>query len=341
MPPLSPDARPPGRLARRAALGLLALPALPARARAQGGAARASWPDRPLRFLQGFGAGGTTDIVARLIAPSLAAALGQPVVVENRPGAGGTMAAETLARARDGHTIMLINNGYAVSAALYRRLPYDPLADVEPVAMVASVGLVLLAGTGPEAPRDMADLARRARAAPDRLHVATVGVGSTQHFVAEAIQAAAGLRLTHVPYRGTPAALVALRNGEVELVVEPASSVLGQVRGGEARAITITSRERSPLLPEVPTVAELLGDPGFDIQTWYAIAVPAGTPPEVVARLADATAAALADPALRERLAALGLAPRPPVPPAAVREAVHAEIARWAGVFERAGIERQ
>ena len=159
---------------------------------------------------------------------------------------------------------------------LYRRLPYDPLADVEPVAMVASVGLVLLAGPGPEAPRDMAELKRRAKAAPDRLNVATVGVGSTQHFVAEAIQSAAGIGLTHVPYRGTPAALVGLRNRELELVVEPASSVIGQIRGGEARALAITSRERSPLLPEVPTVAELLGAPDFDIQTWYRHAAPAG-----------------------------------------------------------------
>ena len=279
--------------------------------------------------------------MARLIAPSLAATLGQPVVVENRPGAGGTLAAETLARARDGHTIMLINNGYAVSAALYRRLPYDPLADVEPVAMVASVGLVLLAGPGPEAPRDMAELTRRAKAAPDRLNVATVGVGSTQHFVAEAIQSAAGIGLTHVPYRGTPAALVGLRNRELELVVEPASSVIGQIRGGEAKALAITSRERSPLLPEVPTVAELLGAPDFDIQTWYAIAVPSGTPPETVARLTEASAAALADPALRARLGELGLVPRPAAPPATVKAAVHAEIGRWTGVIQRTGMERQ
>ncbi|MBP0445531.1 tripartite tricarboxylate transporter substrate binding protein [Roseomonas sp. SSH11] len=324
-------------VARRAALGLLALPALlPAR-----GLAQPRWPDRPIRFLQGFGAGGTTDIVARLIAPSLAAHLGQPVVMENRPGAGGTLAAEGLARARDGHTMMLINNGYAVSAALYRRLPYDPLADVEPVAMVASVGLVLLAGGGAEAPRDMAELVRRAKASPGALNLATVGVGSTQHFVAEAIQAAAGIRLTHVPYRGTPAALVALRNGEVELVVEPASSVLGQIRGGEARPLAITSRDRSPLLPDVPTVAELLGAPDFDIQTWYAIALPAGTPPDVVARVTEAAERTLADPALRARLGELGLAPRATIPPDAVKAAVHAEITRWAGVIQRTGMERQ
>ena len=186
----------------------------------------------------------------------------------------------------------------------------------------------------------MADLLRRARAAPEALHVATVGVGSTQHFVAEAIQAAAGIRLVHVPYRGTPAALVALRNGEVELVVEPASSVLGQIRGGEARAIAITSRERSPLLPEVPTVAALLGAPDFDIQTWYAIAVPGGTPAANVARLTEATGTVLADPVLRARLGELGLAPREAMPPAMVRAGVHAEIGRWARVIEAARIER-
>jgi len=328
-------------LPRRTALGLLALPTLLPALLPAGTARAAAWPDRPVRFLQGFAAGGTTDIVARIIAPPMSALLGQPVTVENRPGAGGTLAAESLARARDGHTIMLINNGYAVSAALYRRLPYDPLADVEPVANVASVGLVLLAGTGPDAPRDMADLVRRARAAPEKMNVATVGVGSTQHFVAEAIQAAAGISLTHIPYRGTPAALVGLRNAEVELVVEPASSVIGQIRGGEARALAITSRERSPLLPEVPTVAELLNAPDFDIQTWYAIAVPAGTPPEAVARITAAAGTVLSDPATRTRLGELGLAPRPPAPPAAVKAAVHAEIDRWAGVIQRTGMERQ
>lgn len=153
----------PAMLSRRALLaagtGLVAAPALLTPALAQG-----RWPDRPVRFLQGFAAGGTTDIVARLTAPSMAAAFGQPVVVENRSGAGGTLAAEALARSNDGHTLMLLNNGFAVSAALYRRLPYDPRADIEPIAMVASIGLVLLAGTGPDAPADMADLVRRAKA---------------------------------------------------------------------------------------------------------------------------------------------------------------------------------
>ncbi|MBU8540355.1 tripartite tricarboxylate transporter substrate binding protein [Falsiroseomonas tokyonensis] len=321
------------KIGRRGALALPAL-LLPLAARAQ-----AAWPDRPVRFIQGFGAGGTTDIVARLLAPSMSAAWGQPVVVENRPGAGGTLAANTLARANDGHTLMLLNNGFAVSAALYRTLPYDPRADIEPVAMVASTGLVILAG--PNGPKDMAELVAQAKARPDAINFATVGVGSTQHFVAEAVQGAGGFRMTHVPYRGTPAAIVALRNGEVQVVAETASAVLGQIRGGEVRALAITSGQRSPLLPEVPTVAESLGQPGFDIVTWYAIGVPAGTPPAVVQRITAMAQAMHGNAELQARLGALGLTPRAPGTPAETRAAVHAEMARWAEVVERTNMERQ
>ena len=330
------------KLARRTLLGAAALaPFAAAPASAQ---PRRTWPERPIRFLQGFAAGGATDIIARMLAPAMAAEFGQPVVVENRPGAGGTLAAEALARApKDGHTLMLINNGFAVSAAMYRRLPYDPVADVEPVSMVCSVGLVLLAGPAgtTDAIADFADLVRRARAQPERLNVATVGVGSTQHLVAEATQAAGGFRLTHVPYRGTPAALVALRNAEVQVVVEPISAVLGQIRDGGARALAVTSRERSPLLPEVPTVAELLGQPDFDIQTWYAVAAPAGTPGDVIARIDEVTRQVTGTPEMRARLAELGFAPLSLASPADVRAMVHGEIARWTRTVQQARIEQQ
>jgi tripartite-type tricarboxylate transporter receptor subunit TctC len=321
-------------ISRRQALVLGAAAGLPAGAAAQ---PRPAWPDRPLRFLQGFAAGGTTDILARLIAPHMAAALGQPVIVENRPGAGGTLAAEALARAGDGHTLMLLNNGFAVSAALYRRLPYDPRAEIEPVAMVASIGLVLLAG--PDGPRDLPDLVRQARARPEALNVATVGAGSTQHFVAEAVQAAGGFRLTHVPYRGTPAAVIALRNGEVQVVAETASAVLGQLRSGEVRALAITSPRRSPLLPEVPTVAEALGTE-FDVETWYAIGAPARMPAFVTERITEVARAMHGNAELRARLADLGLSPREPGTPTETRAAVHAEIARWSEVIERTRMER-
>jgi tripartite-type tricarboxylate transporter receptor subunit TctC len=322
-------------ISRRHALVLGATTALPGAAIAQ---PRPAWPDRPVRFLQGFAAGGTTDILARLLAPHMAAAFGQPVIVENRPGAGGTLAAEALARAGDGHTLMLLNNGFAVSAALYRRLPYDPRAEIEPVAMVASIGLVLLAGS--DGPRDLPELVRQARARPEALNVATVGAGSTQHFVAEAVQAAGGFRLTHVPYRGTPAAIIALRNGEVQVVAETASAVLGQLRSGEVRALAITSPRRSPLLPEVPTVAEALGTE-FDVETWYAIGAPARLPAFVTDRIAGVARAMHDNAELRARLADLGLSPREPGTPAATRAAVHAEIARWAEVIDRTRMERQ
>jgi tripartite-type tricarboxylate transporter receptor subunit TctC len=327
-------------LRRRALLGAAALAPLAGR----GAAAQAGWPDRPIRLILGFGAGGTTDIVARLLAPAMATEFGQPVVVENRPGAGGTLAADQLARApKDGHALMLINNGYAVSAALYRRLPYDPVADVDPVSSVASVGLVLLAGpaSAPNAIADFNDLLRRARAEPEKLNVATVGVGSTQHLVAEATQAAGNFRLTHIPYRGTPAALVALRNGEVQAVVEPISSVLGQIRDGAARPLAVTSRERSSLLPEVPTVAELLNQPDFDIPTWYALAAPAGTPDAVLARINAGMRKVIAQPEISEKLVQLGLAPQALASRGAVKAMVHAEIARWSRLVESAKIERQ
>lgn len=330
------------RVSRRALLAAAALAPLAAPASAQ--TTRRTWPERPIRFLQGFAAGGATDIIARLLAPAMAAEFGQPVVVENRPGAGGTLAAEALARApKDGHTLMLINNGFAVSAAMYRRLAYDPIADVEPVSLVCSVGLVLLAGPEgtPGVIGDFADLVRRARAEPERLNVGTVGVGSTQHLVAEATQAAGGFRLTHVPYRGTPAALIGLRNAEVQVVVEPISAVLGQIRDGGARPLAVTARERSPLLPGVPTVAELLGQPDFDIQTWYAVAAPAGTPADILARVDEVTRQVTGTAEMRARLGELGLAPRSLPTPADVRVMVHGEIARWTRTVEQARIERQ
>jgi tripartite-type tricarboxylate transporter receptor subunit TctC len=205
--------------------------------------------------------------------------------------------------------------------------------------MVAGIGLALLAGTGAEAPRDFADLRARAQARPGALNLATVGVGSTQHFVGEAVQAAGGFRLTHVPYRGTPAALIGLRNNEVQVVSETASAVIGQLRAGEVRALAITSPRRSALLPDVPTVAELLGTP-FDIETWFALAAPARMPEGAAQRLSAAAEAMAGEAELRTRLEALGLAPRPPGTPASTRTTVHAEIARWAEVIERTGMER-
>lgn len=315
---------------------LLAAPlALPVAARAQ------HWPDRPIRFLQGFAPGGATDILARLLAPELGAGLGVPVVVENRPGAGGTIAAEALAHARpDGSTMMLLNNGYAASAAIFRRLPYDPVADVAPATVVASMALVLLVAPG--APwRTVEGFLAAARARPGALNIATVGVGSTQHFAAEAMQAAAGVRLTHVPYRGTPDALVALRNGQVQAVMETAAAVLPQVLAGEARALAVTTARRFPALPDAPALQELGGGfDGFLLATWYAIGFPAGTDAAVLWRLHHEVTQAMQKPALRQRLDQLGLTPIGSTPEAA-RALILDEIARARRLVAQANIPQQ
>ena len=316
---------------RRALLGAAALPFA---ARAQ------NWPDRPIRFLQGFAPGGTTDILARLLAPELAAALGQPVVVENKPGAGGTLAAEALAHARpDGSTMMLLNNGFAASAALFRRLPYNPLVDVLPATVVASMALVLLVAPG--APwRSLEGLLVAARERPGELNIATVGVGSTQHFAAEALQAATATRLTHVPYRSTPDALVALRNGQVQAVMETAAAVLPQVQAGEARALAVTTARRFASLPEVPAVQETAGLDGFLQATWYAIGFPGGTDAAILWRLQAEVERALQKPALRARLEALGLTPIGSTPDAAAA-LVQGEIERARRLMLGANIPQQ
>ncbi len=317
-------------IGRRMLLASLALPGL---ARAQ------NWPDRPVRFIQGFAPGGTTDILARLLAPELATGFGQPVVVENKPGAGGTLAAEALAHARpDGHTMMLLNNGFAASAALFKRLPYKPEQDVAPACMVAGMALVLLVAA--DAPwTSFAEFVAAAHAQPGALNLATVGQGSTQHLAAEAMQAASGTRLTHVPYRGTPDALLALKSGQVQVVMETLGAVLAQVQSGEARALAVTTAQRSAILPAVPSMQEA-GLSGFDMATWYAIGFPAGTDMAILWRTQSEVGRAMARPALRERLAGLGLTPLAGGPDE-TRQLIRDEIARARRLVAAAHIPQQ
>ncbi|WP_137128255.1 tripartite tricarboxylate transporter substrate binding protein [Roseomonas sp. HF4] len=320
---------------RRAVLAAASLAALSRPALAQ-----APWaPDGPVRLIQGFGPGGTTDIVARLLAPHLAAALGQPVVVENRPGAGGTLATEALVRARpDGRTMMMLNNAFAVTAATFRRLPYDPLADVVPVTQVATMPLVFLTPSDGQL-SSVAALVEAAKARPGALNLGTVGVGSTQHFVAEAFQAMAGIRLTHVPYRGTPAVVLALRQGEVQVVVETLAAVLGQVREGAVRAVALSTAQRFPGLPDVPAMREA-GLPEFDLATWFTIGFPAGIPPAAVARIQAETARALADADLATRMREMGLTPVGS-DQATAAAVIRRDIQRWRDLVVSAGIPQQ
>jgi tripartite-type tricarboxylate transporter receptor subunit TctC len=242
-----------------------------------GQAVAQDWPQRPVRMLVGFGAGGGTDILARIVAPAMGAALGQPVVIENRPGAGGTIAAGQVAKAApDGYTAFMLNNGHAVSAVMISPLPYDPVADFEPVSMVATMPLVILAGRGAGfgSLQGLIDVARHN---PGKLNLASVGIGSTQHFAAELLFSTAAIKLVHVPYKGTPNAVAATVANETQMILETLGSVIGQIRGGALQALAVTSSSRFPGLPDVPTVAEA-GLPGYDVTTWYALVFPAKTP---------------------------------------------------------------
>jgi tripartite-type tricarboxylate transporter receptor subunit TctC len=303
-------------------------------------AAQQDWPQRPVRMLVGFGPGGGTDIVARIVAQPLGEALGQAVVVENRPGAGGTIAAAHVARsAPDGYTAFMLNNGHAVSAVMYRTLPYDAAGDFQPVSMVATMPLVVL--TGPKAGfSDLKGLIEAARASPDKLNFASVGIGSTQHFAGELLFQLAGIRLIHVPYKGTPAAIAATGTNEAQLLVEVGGAVLGQVRGGALRALAVTSSRRFSALPEVPTVAEA-GLSGYDVTTWYALVFPAKTPAPIVERANRSLRAVLAREDVRRQMSNAGFEPGEGSTPEALGAHIRAEIARWSAVRQRAGIAQE
>ena len=307
---------------------LLAALALPAAAQ--------EWPQRPVRMLVGFGAGGGTDILARIVAPAMGAALGQPVVVENRPGAGGTIAANQTAKAEpDGYTSFMLNNGHAVSAVMINPLPYDPVADFQPVSMVATMPLVILAG-----PRagfgNLQGLIDVARHNPGKLNLASVGIGSTQHFAAELLFSTAGIKLVHVPYKGTPNAVAATIANETQLILETLGSVIGQVRGGALQALAVTSSTRFPGLPNVPTVAEA-GLAGYDVTTWYALVFPAKTPAAVVEKTRAALATALAREDVRKQLDNAAFLPATSTP-AELAAHMKSEISRWGAVRDKAGI---
>ena len=211
------------------------------------------WPTRPIRLVVGFGAGGGTDIAARLVAEPLAEILGSPVVVENRPGAGGMTAADAVAKSpKDGYTALMMSNAHAISAVMYKTLSYDPVNDFQMVSMVATAGLVLV--TRPDFPgKDVAGVLAAVRANPGKLNFGSAGVGTTQQFAGELMKQTGGLNITHVPYRTTPAAVTGLRAGDVDYLFELVQPVQGQIQSGDLKAIAVTSPEQNPILPEVPT----------------------------------------------------------------------------------------
>jgi tripartite-type tricarboxylate transporter receptor subunit TctC len=297
------------------------------------------WPTRPLKIVVGFGAGGGTDIAARLIGQGLSEIFGQPVVIENRPGAGGTTAADAVAKSpKDGYTALVMSNAHAISAVMYRTLKYDPVNDFQMVSMIGIAGLALVA-TPDFPPNDLAGLLALVKANPGKYNFGSAGVGTTQQFAGELMKQTAGLDIRHVPYRSTPAVLAGMLSGDVEMVFELIQTVQGQVGTGAFKAIAVTSPQRNPILPNVPTFAEA-GMPGYDVTSWYGVALPAGTPPEIVKRMNKAMVELLARDSIRDQILKLGAQNRSSTPEE-LKTHIAGEIAKWKAVREKAGIEQQ
>jgi len=317
------------RLRRRALLGVLGLLWLPAATRAQG---------RPIRLVVPFTPGGSTDILARALAPKLAAALGQNVIVDNKPGAGGSLgAAEVAQAAPDGQTLLMGHIGtLAVNVSLYPKLAYDPVKSFAPVAWVARVPNVLVvnaaSGIG-----SLKELIARAKARPGQMSYSSGGNGSAAHIAFEYFKLRAGIFMTHIPYRGTAPSVTDLISGQVDATFTGTPAVLPHIRSGRLRALAVSSTARIAALPEVPTVAES-GFPGFEADQWYGIVAPAGTPPAVVARLNAEIHKALALPDVARQLAAEGAVPTPG-PPQAFGELIAREIPRWREVIKAGNVK--
>lgn len=331
--------RPVRSASARRRRGLAALAAVAALFTVPLAAHAQAWPSKPVRLVVGFAPGGVADVTARALAQKLGESLGVAVVVENRPSAGGIVAAEAVAKAEpDGHTLLLLTNGNAVSASLFKTLPFDLAADFAPVSLVGTFDVALVASA--ESRIDsLAALLAWAKSHPGKLNIGTINVGSTQHLAAELFRSMTGVDGTVVPYKGSPAVITALRANDVQVAFEMLAPVLPQAKAGAVRVLAVGGERRSDALPGAPTIAEA-GVPGYAASSWNAVAAPRGTPPAVIDRLAREIAKALAAPDLRERLAAAGVTARASTPDE-LRKLVAADTAKWRAVIEKAGIERQ
>jgi tripartite-type tricarboxylate transporter receptor subunit TctC len=302
--------------------------------------ATAEWPnDRPIRILVGFGAGGGTDIASRIIAQPLSELLKQSVVVENKTGAGGTLAAEYVARAdKDGYTALMTSPAHTISAAMLKSIRYDAVKDFAPVSWVADTALVFVAGKNFPAD-DIKGLVALAKASPGKLNFADVGVGSTQNFAGELLRQMAGIDVKHIPYSNTPGVVTALLSGDVDYAVELAHAVRGQVQAGQLKLLAVGSPAHWPTIPDVPTVAES-GVPGYSVIGWYGWLYPAGTPQAIVDKTNAALKDVLSRPAIREQLEKVGAVVHLSTP-AQFGEHIEGEVTKWKSVREKAGIEQK
>jgi tripartite-type tricarboxylate transporter receptor subunit TctC len=300
--------------------------------------AQASYPDKPLRILVGFVAGGPADIVARVVGDKLAEAWGKPVVIENVTGSGGNMATERVAKtAPDGYTLLLGTSGpFVIHPSLYPKLPFDPVKDFAPITQLCFTANVLVVNNDVPA-KSVAELAALARAQPGKLTFGSAGVGTTQHLSGELFKTMAGLEIQHVPYRGIAAVMPDLLGGRLTMVFSSPVSALPLAREGKVRPLAVTSLTRAPSSPDLPTMVEA-GFPGFDATAWFGLLAPAGTPEPIIAKLHREAVRILALPDVRKRFDELGMVPMG-TSPAQFAAAIASEAPLWAKVIKASGCQ--
>jgi tripartite-type tricarboxylate transporter receptor subunit TctC len=298
-----------------------------------------SYPTKPLRIVVPFGAGGVADLTARTVAQKMSEGLGQAVVIDNRPGAGGIVAAEIVAKSEpDGYTVLLMSNANAVSAGLFKTLPFDPVKDFTPVSLMGTFDLAIITH-GESRFQSLPELLAWAKANPGKLNIGSINIGSTQHLTAELFKSVAGLDAQVVPFNGTPAVMTALRGGQIDVAVEVLSPVLPQIKSGALRALAVTGPKRNIALPQVPTAKES-GVPNLVSTSWNGLGVPAKTPKAVVDCLNKEVNSALQNAAVRQKLLDLNVEPHPSTVVQA-HDWLQTEIKRWSDVIQRVGIQKQ
>jgi tripartite-type tricarboxylate transporter receptor subunit TctC len=325
------------RLARRTAL--LALPTALIVALAPAGTAQAAWPEKPIKLVLPFGAGGVADVTARIMADKLSQKLGQRVVIENMPGPGGIAAARAVITSPpDGYTMALVTNGTAISVAAFKTLPFDPLKDFEMVSMVGTFDLVFVVN-GQSEYKTLGDFIKAAKANPGKLNIGTIAVGGTQNLGAELFKATAGLNVQIIPYKTSGDIIVALLRNDVHMQVDFPPAVQGQVNDGKIRVLATSSPKASPLLPGVPTVDQA-GVKGFEVISWNAVGAPKGTPKDVIDAMNKAMREVLTMPEVKEQFAKVGVEAHASTP-GELMTRLTVDIKKWNDVIDKAGIPRK
>jgi tripartite-type tricarboxylate transporter receptor subunit TctC len=320
----------PRRKILHLAVGATALPVLPRIASAL------DYPTRPVRWIVGFPPGGPNDITARIMAEAMSLRLHQPFVVEDRPGASSTVATEAVAKSQpDGYTVMELATSNAINASLYDNLNFDFLHDITVVAGIAQGPAVMLVNPGVPA-RNVPEFIAYAKANPGKINMGSAGSGTPQQTIGEMFKMMAGVDMVHVPYHGSAPELADLIAGHIQIAFEPIQSVVGYIKSGMLRPLAVTSATGSDALPNIPTVGEFI--PGFEARTWQGLGAPKAVPNEIVELLNHEVAAALAEPALKARLAELGITPMP-MTPTECQTFIAAEVAKWAKVIKFASIK--